>query len=99
MSDEVTESHAEHLSLEEISSLMKVESLPSSCENGENISKNVLLFLSQQLDRKGFIDGFVYIWGQWTNRPFVTPCYSFGCLFKLLLWGLRYKLQLSLFVN
>ena len=48
--------------------------------------KNVGLFLSEQLDKKGFYEGFVYIRGQWYD----IVKENFGWLFKFVLWCIRY---------
>ena len=68
----------------------------SSVHNIKN-EKNVGEFLSIHLDKKGFCEGFAYIWGQWTNIGLI---YVWGqwtdievdylvCIFKLFLWCLR----------
>ena len=106
MSEEVIKSADENPSLGERSNLIKIVSLPSTSENigpaandveetsssVKNIKTktNVELFLSQQLDRKGFFEGFVFIWGQYISRPYIQVN-GFGWIFKLVLWCLRYK--------
>ena len=50
--------------------------------------KNSGLFLSDKLDKKGFCEGFAYIWGQWTTRSDIGLS-GFGWIFKLFLWCLR----------
>ena len=62
----------------------------SSSDQNIKTEKNAVLLLSQQLDRKGFCEGFAYIWGQWTSRPYIKVN-GFGWIFKLVLWCLRYK--------
>ena len=101
----MTNNAIEDLCLEERSSLIKIETLPSTHENikpaandheveespsvhDEETEKNDALLLKQHLDGKGLCEGFVYIWGQWTSRPYirVNGC---GWMFKLVLWCLR----------
>ena len=62
----------------------------SSSGSVQNIKteRNVRLLLSQELDKKGFREGFVHIWGQWTSRPYIEVN-GFGLIFKFLLWCLR----------
>ena len=105
MSEGVTKNAVEDLCLEERSTLIKIEALPSTSENnkpadndheveespsvhGENTEKNDARLLSQQLDETGLWEGFVYIWGQWTSRPYIGVN-GFGWMFKLVLWCLR----------
>ena len=61
-----------------------------SSSNEQNIKteKNIAILLSQKLDKKGFSEGFSYIWGQWTSRPYIKVN-GLGWMFKLVLWCLR----------
>ena len=54
----------------------------------EETEKNVALLLGHQLNGKGFFEGFAYIWGLWTSRPYIGVN-GYGWMFKLVLWCLR----------
>ena len=49
------------------------------------------LYISRQLDGESFSDGFSFIWRQWTDTSDIGVTSVGGCLFKLLLWCLRYS--------
>ena len=50
--------------------------------------KDVPLFLSEELDRKGLFEGFVFILREWTSTPYIK-LEGLGWLFKLFLWCVR----------
>ena len=66
------------------------EAEESPIVHNEETEKNIVLLLSQQLDGKGLWEGFAYIWGQWTSRPY-NKVNGYGWMFKLVLWCLRYR--------
>ena len=55
-----------------------------------NLFIDPAIYLSLKLDEKTFSRGFSYIWAQWTRRPHIQVTSVGGCLFKLLLWFVRY---------
>ena len=64
--------------------------LPNKENEGTKIvSKDVVSLLSNQLDRKGFCEGIVFLWAHWTSRPYIMV-ESFGWIFKSVLCCLRY---------
>ena len=69
----------------------------SSSDQNIKTEKDVRLFLSQELDGKGFREGFVHIWSQWTKRPYIRVNGS-GWIFKFALWILRYKINQSIYL-
>ena len=50
--------------------------------------KDVPLFLSEELDRKGLFEEFVFILREWTSTPYIK-LEGLGWLFKLFLWCVR----------
>ena len=57
-------------------------------EATRNVSKDVGPILNNQLDGKGSLEGFIFLWEQWTSRPyFKVDCP--GSIFKLVLWCIR----------
>ena len=60
----------------------------SSSVHNIKTEKNAGLFLSDKLDKEGFCEGFDFILGQWTGRPYIGVN-GYGWMFKLVLWCLR----------
>ena len=46
------------------------------------------VYLSEKLDKRGFMDGFSFIWMIWTQKPQIQV-EGWGWLFKVFLWCLR----------
>lgn len=54
----------------------------ANSETEETKNKDVLLFLSDMLEKKGMGEGFDFVWEQWEVE-------GFGWIIKLLIWCLR----------
>ena len=99
MHEEATHCAVEEATLEERSNLIQLVSLPSSCERVQEVEESSSvhniktenddgLFLSNKLDKEGFCEGFDFILGQWTGKPYIRVN-GFGWIFKLVIWCLR----------